>query len=174
MFREATIRLPGEARTTNQIHKAVWAALGVPEKAERDFLYINIGDGETLVRGKDLPTEHSLPVRQFVAGQRVAVLLLVRAVTRGKRERLVDQDQLKDWLDGRMPGFGDIAIHRADTVKSEIKRHPVWAWHLHFDATITDAAAAEETMGRGVGRSKAFGFGMPVVVPVNALESEAA
>lgn len=175
MLREALVQLPADFTTPNQMHKAVWAALGMPHNSQRDFLFLDVGEGQVLVRGSSLPPDSSLAVELPAAGEQVAFSIAVRAVKRSVNgERLVDRTYLQAWLTERMPGFGDIDLAEAVAFKTSIKGHPVWAWSVKGTSVVTDPDQAGEILSNGLGRSKAFGFGLLVLISLEDNLIEAA
>ena len=87
----------------------------------------------------------------------------------GRRRPLPDDAARRAWTERtfRVNGFDvhDVALldHRIDTVDANRRRLTVDHALVRVDATILDPAGARRMLTRGVGRARAFGFGLPLV-----------
>lgn len=87
----------------------------------------------------------------------------------GRRRPLPDDAARRAWTERtfRVNGFDvhDVALldHRIDTVDANRRRLTVDHALVRVDATILDPAGARRMLTRGVGRARAFGFGLPLI-----------
>lgn len=173
---ETSLRLPAVAcDDAGALHRAVWMACRTSaSQPERDFLYCAVpdeGSGGSLVR-----------VRSAVARPGWRPRALAQRLTGGMTFaygrtldscRRIDHIAARQRLSKRLEanGFGILSLDVA-------QGRPVAAPHAHqaqhggawwaFTATfvleVEDRARAEALWVGGVGKGKAFGFGMPVAL----------
>ena len=83
---------------------------------------------------------------------------------RGRRVPITDQGEVDSWLRDRLMGLDDVDIERfsLEALWSQELNHLWHAVRVRASATVKDPAAVSALM---VGRSRAYGFGMPVFGP---------
>ena len=159
------------------LHRDVWRmAHHQKDNAGRTFLFALAGDGRALVRGPYLPGPHSKPASSVMEGERWRFLIDVRTISRfGSQERVLPQTEVPAWLAARLPGFS----LEPEALRVSLPRRRAFEEGRTLPyrtitgiVRVTNAAQAEQVLRTGVGRSKAFGFGMLVLT--ECLEGEAA
>lgn len=160
----------------NTIHKHVCSVCR--GKGERNYLYMR-GRRITLVRTPKPLTDamESYPSLRPEAGASYTFSVLVHAVVRGNSgEHQIPEDHLPSWITARLNGFYLISLNYERLALTRIGKHETGcARPILFTGTVavTDANAAVRTWQQGIGRLKAFGYGMLILnLPDNTQTKE--
>lgn len=148
------------------LHRDVWRMAHCDSDVHdgRSFQFALISDGHVLIRGPHLPGPHSRPMASLTPGEQWRFLIDVRTVTRNNnREAVLPQTAVPAWFAARLPGF----VVESESLRVSLPRRRAFedGRTLPYRTIagvirVTDAAQAEQAVRTGVGRSKAFGFGM--------------
>lgn len=153
------------------LHRDVWrlASSTADRTAGRSFQFAvfpdtNQGRTRALIRGDHLPAQHSREMSPLVAGGIYEFRADIRAVSRSDRGEIdLTRQQAEEWVTRKLTGMsvqtlqcGPLQVRWLDT------------GHLKFRAIagtvrIQDVEQATHVLRTGIGRSKAFGFGMVVL-----------
>lgn len=168
-MRELVFKTP--SRTLRDLHRDVWRLAHSPAdrgQNKRSFLFRWWSDdGVVLVRGPLLPARHSTLVRPPVAGGHYRLDVLFRPVCHvAGKERLVAHTDLGKWLTAHMAGMQllDWKCSGALAFEMDYSGRPLRAYNLKGSVRITDSEKAMESCLSGFGRSKGFGFGLPLLL----------
>lgn len=166
-LREMLITTP--SRDLRNVHKDVWrlACRNTDRVDGRTFLFALAGDGRVLVRGPHLlPAPHSRAVDPLRDGQTYRFVLDARTIHRGSAgENLVAQQDVPDWLAARLPGFALLETRASMPRRRLLEANRTLPYRtIAGMVNVTDAQQAQKVLFSGVGRGKAFGFGMLVLL----------
>jgi hypothetical protein len=174
-MREMLIQTP--SATARDLHRDVWrmAHCSTDIQDGRSFQFALVSDGRVLIRGPHLPAPHSRPAASLTTGDRWRFLIDVRTISRfGSQERVLPQTEVPAWLAAHLPGF----TLEPEALRVSLPRRRAFEEGRTLPyrtiagvVRVTNAAQAEQVLRTGVGRSKAFGFGMLVLT--ECLEGEA-
>ena len=150
------------------LHRDVWRmAHHKTDRDARTFLFTLAGGNRVLVRGPHLPPQLSRSVQTIKEGERWRFLIDVRTISRfGSQERVLPQTDVPAWLAARLPGF----TLEPEALRVSLPRRRAFEEGRTLPyrtitgiVRVTNAAQAEQVLRTGVGRSKAFGFGMLIL-----------
>lgn len=156
-----------------QHHPVRWAMTddGMVVRAPKD------GFSGTSTAWREVFAEPSISVVDLLPGDRVRFSLLAvperclppsdsawQRRQRGRRVLITDDDEIEKWLRSHLAGLDDVDFESCAP-------HPVWSQELNHlwravrvtvSAVVGDPVVLSELM---VGRSRAYGFGLPVFEP---------
>lgn len=179
-LQEVAFRLPGPLQDLRWLHRAVWSAVRRQPLQTRDFLFAFAEQSDTIgivVRSRRLPghlARHAHPLAAPPAGDQTEFVLRANPVARvfgGHKpvaRALLDPEELLGWLcaQGERHGFepqpGSLTLTRrgrrctSSQGQSFIVNDVVFRGALRVVQTNRFQRALEA----GMGRSRAFGYGM--------------
>ncbi|HEX7324470.1 MAG TPA: type I-E CRISPR-associated protein Cas6/Cse3/CasE [Rhodanobacteraceae bacterium] len=155
----------------------MWDAAATSHEQARDFLFatVFVPNGALVkirsVNARPRWTPAALPERFRGI---IALALETRLSTRGRdvcgRTRRVTIDGARRYLNQHLEAGGisaDYDIEVAETGPALVRGRPRWStFHVAFDGSVSDRAAAERLFADGLGRGRAFGFGMLLARPL--------
>lgn len=153
-------------------HKHVWRL--VPKAPTRNFQFL-WGEQSLVIRTHG-PMDNALqaiPAVEPAHGGHYEFCVLANAVRRqsGKNDRPVsDLGLLRVWLAKRMHGFKLGNVHITKLPRREIGKHErgcAYPVLFHGTVTVEDEATAKKTWSAGIGRMRAFGYGLLLLVPTD-------
>lgn len=171
-MREMLIKTP--SMTLRDLHRDVWRMVHSPKDrgdCNRTFLFRLMDDeGRVLVRGPNLPNVHSRPIQGPVKGRVYVFEATVRAVTRSKYgEKTIRPDKVPAWLGQKLQGCTVLSCDpgrpRGFAINQKVT---LSGYDIHGILRIDDAERAATMLAKGIGRSRAYGFGLIVLSAAEA------
>ena len=163
-----------ESESLRDIHRDVWRMAHAPEdrKSGRTFLFSIFDEdpGEptrVLVRGALLPERHCHEIAPLANGEVYRFRGDVRAVSRGDfGEASLPVEEIPAWLAARLEGMTVLDL-RASVIRTRPMDQNATLGYRRVAGCvrIEDAARATLVRDTGIGRGKAFGFGMLILTP---------
>ena len=176
-LRQMAIKVP--VGNLSDLHRDVWRFSHHQQDIDkgRSFLFAPfVLDNQSMmvfVRGEHLLPEKSIAFSEVDDGQAYSFNVLVRAVRRSMSgERLInDDDELHLWIKEHMHGFDILTMNNTFEGPFTMERGrntvKLGAWRTSGTLLVTDKISAMETLRKGIGRTRGFGFGMIILFPIN-------
>ena len=184
---EIAFRLPGPLRDLRSLHQSVWTVMRANRDLQRGFIFAfaeHSGMIDIIVRSSNLPAHlqacaKPLALPSDTGDYRFA--LHANPVTRyieppGKTvtEALLNDDELIGWLRRQGNRHGFLArpaslswtrLHRRCT-PSHGSPYAINDVLFRGSLSITSPQRVQQALANGIGRSKAFGYGMLLLAPL--------
>ena len=183
MPHETVLKLDPLPETLYALHQQVWQLMAFSSDQERDFLYaVDRDHGELYVRA-DAPRAELGPWRPLAPlaeGRRYAAvgtlaLDSTRSRVRGQEafgwcHPLVLERRIRPMFERFMQLDAlSISLGYAEPFSKDERAKIFWKpVHVRAEGTVIDAAKANAVMQHGMGRARAFGFGVLHFLPASA------
>lgn len=139
-------------------------------RAVSNILFITVGD-MTIIRSdieptRGAPSRRTIPARATPpAGTVVRFQTVVNAIHRGKSSGSTPVADIDTWIESKLAGaLEQVTVLEHHRNVADSGRSPLSMDTIHGQAVVANEAALTSLMREGVGRAKAYGCGMLLVV----------
>lgn len=171
-MREMLIRTP--STQLEELHRDVWRMANTYQDrgyANRTFLFRKMdSDGHIVVRGPFLPRQHSREVTEPLVGREYAYRCLVYPVKRSDYggEAVIGPVAVPRWFRQHVSGVELLSCYPGRPQRFDRDgEHVMIGYDVHGTLRVRNIGKFRAMTAHGIGRLRAYGFGMLLLRPVH-------